>query len=88
MIRVPQDLIFGPRRTKKQKKKTLINYLRSKSIMDVSVDIASERDAGFGKAELVEQCKCPYEYSGLSCEVIMVIRRKVDVYILTQRVAP
>jgi len=56
--------------------------------MDVSVDIASEGDAGFGKAELVEQCKCPYEYRGLSCEVIMVIRRKVDVHILTQRVAP
>jgi len=32
------------------------------------VDIASEGDAGFGKAELVEQCKCPYEYRGLSCE--------------------
>lgn len=57
--------------------------------MDVSVDIASEHDAGFGKAELVEQCKCPYEYSGLSCEVIiLVVRRNVDVYILTQRVAP
>lgn len=53
------------------------------------MDIASEHDAGFGKAELVEQCKCPYEYSGLSCEVIiLVVRRNVDVYILTQRVAP
>ena len=36
------------------------------------MDVASERDAGFGKALLIEQCECPDGYSGLSCEVIMV----------------
>ncbi|XP_068699347.1 basement membrane-specific heparan sulfate proteoglycan core protein-like isoform X3 [Montipora foliosa] len=37
-------------------------------ITDVSMDVASERDAGFGKALLIEQCECPNGYSGLSCE--------------------
>ena len=31
--------------------------------------MTSEKDAGFGKALLVERCNCPDGHSGLSCEV-------------------
>ena len=39
------------------------------SIKDVSMDIAVKRDTGQGRAVFVEECNCPREFQGLSCEV-------------------
>ncbi|XP_071839760.1 basement membrane-specific heparan sulfate proteoglycan core protein-like isoform X3 [Apostichopus japonicus] len=37
-------------------------------LQEVSLDIAEARDTGLGRAYAVEQCVCPYGYTGLSCE--------------------
>lgn len=41
---------------------------RNVELTEVSMDSAAIRDYGLGSASLVEQCKCPEGYSGLSCE--------------------
>ena len=39
------------------------------SLSDVSLDIAENRVTGQDRAFPVEQCNCPPQYRGLSCEV-------------------
>ena len=41
----------------------------SNSLSDVSLDIAENRATGQDRAFPVEQCNCPPQYRGLSCEV-------------------
>lgn len=41
---------------------------RSVELLHITMDSAALRDQGLGSASLVEECRCPIGYSGLSCE--------------------
>lgn len=41
---------------------------REVELLNIVMDSAATRDQGLGSASLVEQCRCPIGYSGLSCE--------------------
>ncbi|XP_070509903.1 basement membrane-specific heparan sulfate proteoglycan core protein isoform X20 [Chironomus tepperi] len=41
---------------------------RNVELLHVSLDSAALRDFGLGSASLVEECRCPTGYTGLSCE--------------------
>lgn len=41
---------------------------REVEILNIVMDSAANTDLGLGSASLVEQCRCPNGYSGLSCE--------------------
>lgn len=41
---------------------------REVEILNIVMDSAAIRDLGLGSASLVEECRCPIGYSGLSCE--------------------
>lgn len=41
---------------------------RNVELLHVTMDSAALRDLGLGSASLVEECKCPQGYTGLSCE--------------------
>ena len=41
---------------------------RNVELLHVSLDSAALRDFGLGSASLVEECRCPTGYAGLSCE--------------------
>lgn len=41
---------------------------REVEILNIVMDSAAIRDLGLGSASLVEECRCPVGYSGLSCE--------------------
>lgn len=41
---------------------------RSVELVHVNMDSSANRDQGLGSASLVEECRCPNGYSGLSCE--------------------
>lgn len=41
---------------------------RNVELLHVTMDSAALRDIGLGSASLVEECRCPAGYSGLSCE--------------------
>ncbi|KAL7036766.1 hypothetical protein ACKWTF_008935 [Chironomus riparius] len=41
---------------------------RNVELVHVSLDSAALRDFGLGSASLVEECRCPTGYAGLSCE--------------------
>ena len=43
------------------------------TISEIKMSTASSTDQGLGTAYEVEQCMCPMGYSGISCEVIMLI---------------
>jgi Laminin B (Domain IV)/Immunoglobulin I-set domain/Laminin EGF domain len=51
---------------------------RNVELLHVSMDSAALRDMGLGSASLVEECRCPAGYSGLSCETcdIGYVRQK------------
>ena len=44
------------------------NGERNVELVHVSLDSAALRDFGLGSASLVEECRCPTGYTGLSCE--------------------
>lgn len=39
------------------------------TLNSIEMDSAAIKNFGLGQATYVEECKCPIEYSGLSCEV-------------------
>lgn len=41
---------------------------REVELLNIVMDSAAIRDQGLGSASLVEECRCPVGYSGLSCE--------------------
>lgn len=41
---------------------------REVELLNIVMDSAAVRDFGLGSASLVEECRCPNGYSGLSCE--------------------
>lgn len=41
---------------------------REVELLNVNMDSAGQHDMGLGSASLVEECRCPVGYSGLSCE--------------------
>ncbi|XP_055635671.1 basement membrane-specific heparan sulfate proteoglycan core protein isoform X6 [Toxorhynchites rutilus septentrionalis] len=41
---------------------------RNIELLDIAMDSAASRDLGLGSATLVEECRCPPGYRGLSCE--------------------
>ncbi|XP_058452453.1 basement membrane-specific heparan sulfate proteoglycan core protein isoform X2 [Malaya genurostris] len=41
---------------------------RNIELLDIAMDSAANRDLGLGSATLVEECRCPLGYKGLSCE--------------------
>ncbi|XP_058821183.1 basement membrane-specific heparan sulfate proteoglycan core protein isoform X2 [Topomyia yanbarensis] len=41
---------------------------RNIELLDIAMDSAANRDLGLGSATLVEECRCPPGYKGLSCE--------------------
>ncbi|XP_062714560.1 basement membrane-specific heparan sulfate proteoglycan core protein isoform X8 [Aedes albopictus] len=41
---------------------------RNIELLDISMDSAANQDRGLGSATLVEECRCPPGYRGLSCE--------------------
>ncbi|XP_055601853.1 basement membrane-specific heparan sulfate proteoglycan core protein-like isoform X2 [Uranotaenia lowii] len=41
---------------------------RNIELLDIAMDSAAARDLGLGSATLVEECRCPPGYKGLSCE--------------------
>lgn len=41
---------------------------REVELLNIIMDSAANRDMGLGSATLVEECRCPVGYSGLSCE--------------------
>lgn len=51
---------------------------RSVELLHVTMDSAALRDVGLGSATLVEECRCPTGYVGLSCETCDVgyVRQK------------
>lgn len=51
---------------------------REVELLNIVMDSAGMRDLGLGSASLVEQCKCPVGYDGLSCETCAVgfVRQK------------
>lgn len=53
-----------------------IQYLndgeRNVELLHVNMDSAALRDQGLGSASLVEECRCPAGYTGLSCEACEV----------------
>lgn len=51
---------------------------RNVELLHVSMDSAALRDMGLGSAALVEECRCPVGYTGLSCETcdIGYVRQK------------
>ena len=43
------------------------------SLSDVSLDVAVHEDTAVGEPALgIEQCQCPEQYAGLSCQVGLV----------------
>jgi len=46
---------------------------REVELLNIVMDSAANRDMGLGSASLVEECRCPNGYSGLSCEVICLL---------------
>lgn len=45
---------------------------REVELLKIVMDSAGTTDRGLGSASLVEQCRCPNGYTGLSCEVIFL----------------
>lgn len=43
------------------------------TLSNIEMDSAAAPNSGLGLANLVEECKCPVGYAGLSCEVSFVI---------------
>lgn len=41
---------------------------REVELLNIIMDSAATRDLGLGSASLVEECRCPVGYTGLSCE--------------------
>lgn len=41
---------------------------REVELLNIVMDSSATRDQGLGSASLVEQCRCPQGYDGLSCE--------------------
>lgn len=41
---------------------------RNIELLDISMDSAANQNLGLGSATLVEECRCPPGYRGLSCE--------------------
>lgn len=44
------------------------NVQRQVELTNIFMESSASRDMGLGSASLVEQCRCPVGYSGLSCE--------------------
>ena len=45
------------------------NSVHTSSLSNVILDTAVSSQTGYGRAVAVEECVCPREYRGLSCEV-------------------
>ena len=41
---------------------------REVELLNIIMDSAATNDQGLGSASLVEECRCPVGYTGLSCE--------------------
>ena len=54
---------------------------RNVELLHVTMDSAALRDIGLGSATLVEECRCPAGYTGLSCETC-------DIGYVRQRTGP
>ena len=53
-------------------------HVRSCSLYAVTLDSAVPQNTGLRLAEGVEQCACPAEYTGTSCQVTLFIRNTTN----------